>query len=576
MIAEWYLIELAFVVFVTLIVLWIMRLLKQPPLVGYILVGILAGPLVSGIITSKESFEPLAKVGISLLLFAVGLNLDPRSIKGLKKVALVAGIGQLIFAFTGTYLISSFLGFSVVESVFIGVALSFSSTIVAMKFLADREETETLHGRIAIGFLIVQDFIHALALIIFMSVMTIPYGANLFSVGVLTFLKSLLLGVVLVIFSIYVLPPITKPIARSQEMLFFFSITWAFALALVFELFLNSLEVGALVAGVTLSVSPFRYEISSKIKSIRDFLFLIFFIWLALQMKPMTLQEHFVPIIALSLFIVIGTPIIVMILMGILGYTRRNSFLTGLFVAQVSEFSFIIVAAGVKFKYISADILSLIIFVGIITIVCSSYLITHSHRIYPFFSERLKIFERKNKRVDEGKYHSRNDYDIILFGCNRIGYDLLEYLKTVKNTLLVVDYNPETTLKLAKSGIDSRYGDANDIELLDDLEFKKTKMVISTIPEKNTNIILLDKLRRVNKNAVFIAVAHHIEDALELYGIGATYVIMPHFLGGKHTASLIKKHGLDKDSFLTERSNGLKELRTRIKEGHRHPANERG
>jgi Kef-type K+ transport system membrane component KefB/Trk K+ transport system NAD-binding subunit len=576
MIAEGYFVELALIVFVSLGVLWIVRLLKQPPLIGYIVAGIIVSIFMVDFVGSKDNFEPFAKIGIALLLFAVGLNLNPKSIKNLRKVAIATGVGQLIFMFITGYIISVLLGFSIISAVYIALALAFSSTIVILKFLADREETETLHGRIVIGFLIVQDLIHAIVLIVLMSATSIPAGTGIFSVAVSTFVKCVLLGGILFLVSAYVLPPITKSIARSQEMLFFFSIGWAFAVSLIFEYFLNSIEVGALAAGVTLSISPFKYEISSKMRPIRDFFMLIFFIWLGLQLEIATIYQHLVPIIVLSLLVLVGTPLIMMVLMGSLGYTRRNSFLTGLFVSQISEFSFIITATGVKLGHITTDVLSLVVFVGVITIVGSSYMITHSYGLYQFFSERLKIFERKSGRVDEGKYHTRRDYDVILFGYNRIGYDLLNVFKDIKKSFLVVDYNPETTLKLARSGIDSRYGDANDIELLDDLDFKNAQMIVSTIPEKNTNLLLLDKLKKVNGKATFIVIAHTIEDALEFYEAGAGYVIMPHFLGGKHTANLIKKYKLDRNSFMIEKENNLKELKARIKEGHRHPTHERG
>jgi Kef-type K+ transport system membrane component KefB/Trk K+ transport system NAD-binding subunit len=570
-------VELSLVIIVALVITAVMRLLKQPSIVGYLLTGIIVGPFLFNLIGSEKGFEPFAQIGISLLLFSVGLNLNPKAIRNLGKVATITGVGQLLFTFITGYFAAVLLGFSSISSVYIALALSFSSTIVIMKFLSDREENETLHGRITIGFLIIQDIVHVIALIILLTVSSAPIGASINSVVMGSLWKVLSLGAILLVVSVYVLPAVMKRIARSQEMLLFFAIGWALAISALFqhEAINFSMEVGALLAGVTLSVSPFRFEISSKLKPLRDFFLLIFFIWLAFLMGPINLWENLGKIIAFSVIVLVGAPLIIMILMGALGYTKRNSFLTGLYVSQISEFSFIITALGVSLGHVSSEILSLVIVVGLVTIVGSSYGITHSRKLYNILAEHLSIFERKTKKVDEGKFHVRNDHEVILFGYNRIGFDLLKSLGKKKRKALVVDYNPATILKLARRGIDSRYGDANDLELLEDLNFKHAKMIISTIPDKETNLLLISKLKRINKNTIFIVIAHHVDDALELYNMGATYVIMPHFLGGVHTADLIEKYDLSKAKFQNEKIKSLKELRERRREGHEHPRHER-
>jgi len=571
-------IELSVVIIVALVITAVMRLLKQPAIVGYILTGIIVSPMLLNLIGSGKGFEPFAQIGISLLLFMVGLNLNPMAIKNLGKVAIITGLGQLIFTFAAGYFVSKLLGFTVMASVYIALALAFSSTIVIMRFLSDREESETLHGRVAIGFLIIQDIVHIVALVVLLTISSAPIGSSVGAVISDTLWKMVGLGVMLFAISIFILPKLTKKLARSQEMLVFFAIGWALAISALFQHpSINfSMEVGALIAGVTLSTSPFRFEISSKLKPMRDFFLLIFFIWLALLMKPIGIMENLGVIIALSLIVLIGAPVIVMILMGVLGYTKRNSFLTGLYVSQISEFSFILTTLGVSLGHITSEVLSLVIVVGLVTIVGSSYGITHSRALYKRMENFLSVFERKTRKVDEGKYHVRKDYDVILFGYNRIGYDLLKSFDKINKKALVVDYNPDTILKLAKKGIDSRYGDANDIDLLDDINFRKTKMIISTIPEKETNLLMINELKRVSKNAVFIVIAHHVDDALELYNAGATYVIMPHFLGGHHTASLIEKFKLSKSDFQKEKTRNLKWLRERKREGHKHPSVERG
>ena len=280
-------------------------------------------------------------------------------------------------------------------------------------------------------------------------------------------------------------------------------------------------------------------------------------------------------ILLFSFFVLIGNPIIVMTLMGILGYTKRNSFLAGLTVAQISEFSLILVAMGVSLGHLSNDILSIVTAIGLITFAGSTYMIIYSHKIYPKISKFLSIFEKKGKKVDEHKYHEHNDHDIILFGYNRIGLDILESLKKIKKKFLIIDYDPEVITKLSKEGYDCRYGDANDSELLDELNLSGAKMIISTIPLIDTNLLVINKLKEVNKKAIIAVVSHQIEEAERLYEEGATYVIMPHFLGGQHFSTMLERNKLRLDKFLEEKIAHLEHINYRKSVGHQHPTHHR-
>jgi Kef-type K+ transport system membrane component KefB/voltage-gated potassium channel Kch len=566
--------EFSLIIIIALVLAIIVRALKQPIIISYIISGILVGPYFLDLVSSETHFNPFAKIGISLLLFVVGLNLNPKVIKHVGKVSLITGFGQIIFTFALGYLVARLFGFVELSSVYIALALSFSSTIVIMKLLSDKEETETVHGKIATGFLIIQDFVHIIAIISLLAFASILGGETTGSVVSETLIKGIAVSVVLFIAAVFFLPPATRVIAKSQELLLLFSIGWALIIASLFHYLNFSIEVGALLAGVTLSVSPYRHEISSKTKPFRDFFLLIFFIWLGAQMGPVP-AGYLAPVLALSLVVIIGTPVIVMMLMGFLGYTKKNSFLTGLTVAQISEFSFIISALGVSLGHIAPYELTLIVLIGLVTIAGSSYAIEFSGPLYRKLAPLLSVFERKGRKIDEGKYHRDQEYDIILFGYNRIGYSLIKSFRKLKKKFLVVDNNPDVILNLAKQGVDSRYGDAEDLELLEDLNLHKAKMIISTIPDIDISFLLLRKFREINKNIIFICVSHNIDDALSLYEAGATYVILPHFLGGHHTAHLIEKHGLSKSELGKEGHKNADELLDRKKKGHKDVSHER-
>jgi Kef-type K+ transport system membrane component KefB/voltage-gated potassium channel Kch len=566
-------IELSLILVIAIAIAFIVKILRQPLIISYILTGIIAGPYFLDLLHSKSDLTTLSELGVALLLFMVGLHLNPRMVKDIGFSALIIGLGQIILTFIGGFAISYLFGFEILTSVYIGIGLAFSSTIIILKLLSDKGDSQSLYGRIAIGVLIVQDIVAIIALMAISSLSN-PAGA-LSSLVWETVLMGLGLIVVLILISIYFLPTIMKTIAKSQELLLLFAIGWSLALASLFHYLNFSLEIGALLAGVTLSLSPYRYEISSKLRPIRDFFLLIFFILLGSQIIFQNLSKFIWPIIVLSVFVLIGKPIIIFLLTSVLGYTKRTTFLSGVSLAQISEFSFILIGLGVAVGHLPSEILPFITLVGVITIAVSTYGIQYSTKLYPIFSPLLTLIEKKEKIEPVDSETKTKEYDVILFGYNRIGYDLLQSIKAIKKKVLVVDFNPDTIELLSKMKIPHIYGDASDTELLSELNLEKVKMTISTIPEPEINLLLINKIKERNKKATIITISHQLEEAEKLYHTGASYVIIPHFLGGHHTSTLIEKHGLSKTAFEKEKALHLKSLHERKALGHKSPIHER-
>ena len=413
-------IELSIIIGITVLVAGITKLLKQPLIIGYILAGIIVSPYFLNVIKSAETLAVFSQMGIAFLLFIVGLSLSPRVIKEVGKVSLVTGIGQILFTSLIGFILSRLLGFTLIASAYIAIALTFSSTIIIMKLLSDKKDLDKLYGKISVGFLLVQD-IFVIVLLMVISSFSGRLDEQVLSSNYILSGIGLIIGLILI--TIYVLPRLSKFFAKSQEFLFLFSIGWGLGLASLFYYFGFSMEIGALVAGIALSMSPYHYEISSKMRPLRDFFIILFFILLGSQMAFGNIGNLIIPAIILSLFILIGNPIIVMVLMGLLGYKKKVGFQAGLTVAQISEFSLILITLGVTAGHLPLEILSLVTIVGLITISGSTYLISYSDKIYPYLKKYLGIFERKN--LNENK-HPSNKYDLILFGYNRIGYDLLK------------------------------------------------------------------------------------------------------------------------------------------------------
>jgi Kef-type K+ transport system membrane component KefB/Trk K+ transport system NAD-binding subunit len=558
-------IELSILLTITVLISVLMRLLKQPLIIGYILAGILVSPYFLNIVQSTQTIKVFSQIGVTFLLFIVGMSLSPKVIKEVGKVSLITGIGQIIFTSLFGFLIAILLGFSTIVSLYIAIALTFSSTIIIMKLLSDKKDLEKLYGKISIGFLLVQDLFVIILLMVISS-----FSENL-DIGTFS-TWSALIGIILItgfiLISLYILPHLSKFFAKSQELLFLFSIGWGLGLAALFHYLGLSMEIGALVAGIALSITPFHYEISSKMRSLRDFFIILFFILLGSQMVFGKISELLIPAILFSLFILIGNPLIVLILMGLLGYRKKTSFQAGFTVAQISEFSLILITLGVSVGHLTDEILSLVTIVGLITISGSTYLILYSDKIYPHISKFLSIFERKNLKEKE---KNLKDYEIVLFGYNKIGWDILESIKKIGKKYLVVDYDPETIIGLSRKNINYKYGDIGEDEFLNEVDFSKTKMVISTIPELETNLLLINKIKKEKKRGLIIIVtSRNLEEAKQLYEKGATYVIMPDFLGGLYVSEMIDNYQLDLKKFLKEKKEHLRYIKNKKSQKHKY------
>src|SRR3989344_4993713 len=338
--------EIGLVLVVATIVSCIIRFLRQPLILGYILTGLVVGPSLLNLIKSTETITLFSHMGIALLLFLVGININPKVIKEVGLVSLITGVGQVFITTLLGFGIALLFGFSKLSSLYLGIALAFSSTIIIMKLLSDKNDTEKLYGKISIGFLIVQDLVAILALMV---VSSLGEGVNLSSLAMQKIVIGAGLTASLLLIGIYILPRLTKTLANNQELLLLFSIGWAMALASLFDLSGFSIEIGALLAGITLSSSPYRYEIGIKMTPLRDFFLLIFFLLLGSQLSFGDIGNHIWAVIIFSLVVFVGNPLIVMFLMGRIGYTKRTGFLAGLTVSQISEFSFILVALGISY-----------------------------------------------------------------------------------------------------------------------------------------------------------------------------------------------------------------------------------
>ncbi|MDP1786867.1 cation:proton antiporter [Nitrosomonas sp.] len=504
--------------------------LRQPVLIAYIVIGIVAGPAVLGVVTAHDQIDLLAQVGVAVLLFVVGLKLELQHIRHIGPVALATGLGQLAFTIVIGFLIILAMGKGWVEALYVAVALTFSSTIIIVKLLSDKREIDSLHGRIAVGFLIVQD----LAVVIAMMVMSAMRGdGGEGSLLALAGSLSLRLGIAVIgmyLLMRYVLPRVVDRMARSQELLLIFAIAWGTGLAALGEWAGFSKEAGAFLAGFSLASTHYRDAINARVTGIRDFLLLFFFIDLGAKLDFSTLGGEIWPAVVLSLFVLIGNPLIVMAIMGYMGYRRRTGFLCGLTVAQISEFSIIFVAMGISLGHIDNGALGLTTLVGLVTIALSTYMILYSHPLYERLAPWLVIFERKRpfrELAVATERHDLREVDVIVFGLGRYGSRLALGLKKAELKVLGVEFDPEVVRSLRRQGLPVRYGDGIASEFLESLPLKDTRWVVSTLPDMASNRDLLRGLRELHFAGEVAVVAREELDGAPLEKLGVPVILYP-------------------------------------------------
>ncbi|MBN1362347.1 MAG: cation:proton antiporter [Sedimentisphaerales bacterium] len=473
--------------------------LRQPLVIMFLVTGVLAGPAALGVIYSYEQIELLAHIGIALLLFIVGLKLDLNLIRTTGPVALATGLGQILFTSVIGFVIALGLGLAVISAVYVAVALTFSSTIIIVKLLSDKKEIDALHGRIAVGFLIVQDIAAILALVALTTFGSpLAQGQSPVATWLLMTVKGIGLLVGVGLLMRYVLPRLLAKLAHSQEMLVLFAIAWAVLLGATSEGLGFSKEIGAFLAGISLATSEFRDLISAKLVSLRDFLLLFFFIDLGARLDWSTVGAEVGRSLWLSLFVLVGNPVIVLIIMGVMGYRRRTSFLAGLTVAQISEFSLIVGALGVALGHIPLETMGLITLVGVVTICASTYMILYSQPLYQFLSPALKIFERKDPyRESTGDTAGQvATVDVILVGLGNYGSGLAERLLERRRRIVGVDFDPQALKKWQSRGVSVLYGDMADPELFEQLPLRHAHWVVSTVRSKDVSLTLLRLLKQ--------------------------------------------------------------------------------
>ena len=472
------------------------------------------------------------------------LRLDLHLIKTTGPVALATGLGQIGFTILFGFLITTVLGMPLVSSIYVSVAMAFSSTIIIVKLLSDKKEIDALHGRIAMGFLIVQDIV---AIIVLIALTALGGDASgdagaIREIGWIAGKGFAFLGGIGLLMR-FVLPGLTGRLARNQELLVLFAVAWAVFLGALGDYLGFSKEVGAFLGGISLASTPYRETIGARLVTLRDFLLLFFFIDLGSRLEFATVGPQISKAAVLSLFVLIGNPVIIMTIMGIMGYRRRTGFLAGLSVAQISEFSLIVAALGVSLGHIDRDTMGLITLIGAGTIFFSTYMILNSGALYARLSPAIRIFEKKNpqRELSIAGRCDLNDIDMILVGLGTNGSAMADNLLDRGKKIMGVDFDPQRLDLWRSRGLPVMFGDSGDPEFLDQLPLHCTRWFASIIRDRSINLALLHHLRQLDFGGHIVLSARNEDDARAYEKAGAHLVLKPYRHVAEHATNTITR-----------------------------------
>lgn len=524
------LLSISLVIIFAAILAYISYLLKQDLIIAYIAAGIILGPFIFGLIKDKSLINSFAEIGISFLLFIAGLELGIRKLKEIAKASVITGTIQVFGVSILTFFVLILFGFNKVEAFILGCAIAFSSTVVIVKILSDKGELDSLQGRIIVGIMLIQD-IFAIILLAIFSNQNILIFLNFFKFLLLC-LFSFFIG--------FITKPIIKKSSSSTELLFIISLAFLFLFVYISYILNLSIGIGAFLAGIILANTPYKIDIETKIKPLKDFFSIIFFVFIGMWLTVIS-KEILILLIPIFFILVFFEPILTALVLRFNGYKIRQSLDIGFSFAQISEFSLIIVLHYMNLGLIQQKAFELIVLVGVVSIALTPYTMKFSKLFYKPF----KIFDEINIPFRKIGYTSKGKKTVLIIGCHRMGSIYIKELEKIKHKLIVVDFNPEIIRALEKKGISAIYGDVTNIELFNTSQLKtqlpNLRVIISTIPKKEINEMIIKYFKKINKN-IFIAVtANRIDDALELYNYGADFVIMPLVMSAIYSIEMIKK-----------------------------------
>ena len=522
--------------------------LKQPIILGYVLAGVLVGPVFGfGLINDVHSIEIISELGLILLLYIIGLEINLRQLVASGKQLLVgataqypigAVLGLVFFKFVSAQYVTTSL-----EVVYVALLCGLSSTAIVVKALYDKGELDTLPGRLTLATLVFQDLY---------AILVLAVQPSLAEPSVLPVVKAIGSTIVLIAFGFLIaktaLRILFASVAKSPEMVVCISLAWCAVMAAAADSLSVSREMGALVAGMCISAFPYSVHVSAKTLPLRDFFLTLFFVSLGMKMTlpngPLVL-----PILTLSAFIVVSRFLSVYPVLTATGTGRRAAFVTALNLAQLSEFALVIGSIGAGLGHVSKDFVSLMVFTMVLLSIVSSYAIRFSHPLFLAFDRLMNRFVTEKAARAEEAPTDASGHEIVLLGYHRGARALLDALadrdQQMLSRVLVIDFNPVSLHELRRRGVAGMFGDIGSFDTLQHAHLGHAKVIVSTIPDMLLkgvdNVTLVRMSRALAPHAFVVGTADDIVHEGRLQREGASLVVRPYEMAGQWLATFLQQ-----------------------------------
>lgn len=535
------LLHLGFIVITAATFAFVGKLIRMPTIVGYILAGVVLGPLLK-LIEIDDSLDLISELGIALLLFLVGLELSFEKIKDLGRVGLILGGCQVLLTAIGGTLVAYSIGFGLIEAIFLGGTVTFSSTVVVIKLLDQKGVMNRLYARISVALFLAQDIVVIGALTVLTGFggsepLTPMEMAINFSQA---FGGMALLLTLALIAARYLLPKPFAWAARSPDTVFIWALCWCFLVVMLAHQFHLSVEIGAFLAGIAIAQLPIHEDLHRRLHPLMAFFIAVFLVTLGIKMDLSSFSRVWPAALGLSAFVLLIKPLIVFNILARIRFSEYTAFQTAVATGQVSEFAFILLALGATTGLIGADIVALGGLVGIITIALSSYLIIHSEALYRLFARTgvLRIFRAKQEDDVEALRH-RKAHSIVV-GMNALGREIVQQLTQRGERVLAIDTDPNKLEGLGPADI--LIGNVEYQSVVEEIGLREAKIVVSALQIEDTNHMLAYRCRSAGVPCAIHAFDMSVVD--DLLDLDTTYLMMPAADGVVQQRKLMQQEGV--------------------------------
>lgn len=531
------------------------KLIRQPIIIAYVIAGFLFSFSFAKDGFDTEQIIILSELGIVFMLFLMGLEFDLKSLRFIGKDIFFTTALQSAMFFIIAYIFALPFGFTHIQRVYLSFLFMFSSTLFVAKWLEDKHETSSLHGKIILATLIIQDIFAILAI----TLLSISKGQS-FGEILLIPVKGIILVFVAFVLAKFLLNYLLKFSSRYPELLFVLSLGVCFFFVSIAPYLGYPTTIGAFIGGITLANTIYKNEISGKLHPLIVFFNMLFFVSLGIQLHFDLSAGRVVFVILLSVLSLLVKPIVIYATLRLRGYDMRTSFISGLHLGQISEFGIIIMLGGLASGVIGPEMSLLAIISAILTMVISSYFIKYDKKIYILCQDYLQryneYFVGREKKVEQ----PMSNYNIIFFGYHELGRELFEKIEGLGKKIAIIENDPENMDKLRREGRKFIYNSVNNPEFFKAINFEKVELVVSSLIDSYENKMIIKHLKKANPRAIAIVTAKNLRESMALYREHADYVIVPSYLNEQHVSVLLEDYTKDIHQILNKKITELSKL----------------